>query len=405
MNASKFTPKRIFPIKAKVIRKNAMTPPTDFYERKAERTLFRDTAPAVGYVHFKFNDMETQEGKKCLNISIGVSFCHPNDFKRFHSEYGKRLAKTIEYNPHACLAHNFEYVEEQRVFRPMMVSSLTTDNKDECYKKKFERFFDLRCNIQKPIARHFEQVTVLLNFNILQKNFTTFKVRGREVKYFFERFMIDQIGDYLEIALKSYLHKRFEEEFVESVNKSDFWDYTAHHPYWGINPYTPKPRIKDGCIILSTKTNMVFRDYTEYSRGKAPKYKIRKNVNVGYVAIKVEGDDFYIGTSYCNPADAKKFKTKFGKRLAFKRMMERYEKGEKNKITCLDKRVILRKNLDIFHFDADTLTSVEYRLPAGPIVYYEYLEANLTEEFCSYTAKEKILTQLKDWVNFMKYFR
>ena len=382
-----YTPKRTFPLKAMVFRRN------DAFVRS---TLHRNILPAVGYVHFHFWDLES-DNMHSLNINIGISFCDPNEYLEADSNHGKEMAKTIEYRPHNCISNDFKFVEDKEVFQPMEDYFNDEEILKHPYKGNFDTFFRLPLFTQRAIARHFEKVTMFLNFNMREENFSACKIRGKEVAYLFERTILDQIECYFNRAMQSYLHKRFKDDF-EPTKSSEILLERRNHRIFG--PMTPAPKIKNGCIILPIKSNIYFRDFKKYSRGNAPEIKRKNCVSIGFIAVKVENDDFYIGTSYCNPADASEYKPKFGKRLAYKRMMERYEKKEKNQMSCLDKRIILQKNLDIFYFNADNLTAVEYLHPNPLMMHFDYIRENLTEDFCTEKVRNKILEALSDWVKF-----
>lgn len=338
--------KRIFPIKAFVMKAKKIT---DKDRENIHRVLFSQfphsaVLNTVGYCHHKIEDNDGH-----LRIGIGVSFCPPEEYDQIDYEVGKQIAidnttcygwavpagETESNDARHCNTITMEFKNGDWIM---------TSKSDERRYSPSPAFY-----IQPCYSKLFKSVTLVMSYNVapkklLQEVFES-KVGSKYCYVMWNHTTVaGQISAYTRNLLDRYVsskYKDFVEAYAEAIKDREEEVKAIERN----DAHEPDIKIKNNTVIMPIMMNI--EKYYPKNRVSASKVGSCKRFvrhAVGYIALRVEGKRWYIGASYCNPEDYSNFSHKHGRKLAYRRMMEYYEKKESGVVPSLITR-LFSKNM------------------------------------------------------------
>lgn len=346
--------KSIFPIKAFVMKAKKLT---DKDRENIHRVLFSQhphsaVLNTVGYCHHKIEDNDGH-----LRIGIGVSFCPPEEYDQIDHEMGKQIAidnttchgwavpeGTAEINdPRHCNTVTLEFKDSDWIIT----------SKPDCEEVSPSPSF----YIQPCYKKLFKSVTLVLSYNIAPKKLLqeVFESKiGSKYCYVMwnQSSVLNQIRAYTRNLLDRYVsskYKDFVEAYAEAIKDREEEVYAIRH----CDARESDIKIKNNTVIMPIMVNIEkYYPKNRISASKVGACKIFERRAVGYIALRVEGKRWYIGASYCNPEDYPNFSHKHGRKLAYRRMMEYYEKNESGVVPSLITRIFSKNMVGIpnYHY-------------------------------------------------------
>lgn len=317
--------KWIFPIKGVVVK-------TCENYRKGKK--IRDnltTAPivsailnSVGYCHFKLEERPNKE----LAVAVGISFIHPDEFSQNDPKLGKEIAVA-----------NTKFLDDPD--RDKNVTQLYRE-----YTWKGTEFhggddWDTAINfgpLSSYIGGVYDKVSITYNFGMRYDFFTKKRhICGNKYGFgmYYDRPIIYQVQLYLLRTIGRYIslkYKNYSEQYclIKRQNDEDMCVKKESFHYY---------KIKNNTVIVP----MDFRVHIFTGKTKAGRlgYCCEDDdiKTIGYIAIRMENNKWYCGVSYCAPEDLERFNHKHGRKLAYARMMERYEQNTRGVLPWILDRI------------------------------------------------------------------
>lgn len=327
-NLTKSSPKRTYPIKALVLKGN-------YQSRKYKpcNAVNTDQRQAVGYAKYFLKEVE-ENGLKILNVTIGISFCPPDYYDEINAHDGKQQAFLYATEEAPCQEVNISFARNDTFWLQDCAITGTIDH-DTVMKYIDTRI--LHASITNFVwGKLYDRVNIGLRFGMKISNFNKIQMHASDYKCFYHLGVVTlQVADGLKHVLVNNLEKNYPDEFREHisiltrpVNSPNHMAINAVHNGCGYS------KLKDGCKIIPIWCNVQYIGKNHPFKGHPAsinaKCGFQVMTRIGYVALKCDGTDFYAGVSYCNPEDFRSFKSKYGRRLAYKKMMENVNTGKKN---------------------------------------------------------------------------
>lgn len=311
--------KWIFPIKALVVK------PFENYRKSKVIRDNRSKSPitsailnAVGYCHFKLEERPNKE----LAVAIGISFIRPNEFSKNDPKLGKEIA--VAYTKF------LNDPERDKSITQLYREFTWNDTKiHDTAAFDTELSFNTAVNfghLGDYIGGVYNKVSVTYNLGMHYDCFVTGShICGNKYAYamYYDRPIIYQVHLYLLNIIGRYIslkYKDYSEQYCLTKRQNDEEEYVKAD-----NPCGPK--IKNNTVIIP----MDFRVHILTGKTRAGRlgYCCEEDIHrtIGYIAIRMENNKWYCGVSYCAPEDLERFNHKHGRKLAYARMMERYEQN------------------------------------------------------------------------------
>lgn len=338
--------KWVFPLKAVVI--NVRDPKSYLKQTKTAKNIgYSDLRSAnlssVGYVHFQLKETtipkeaEHVNGGRCLEVACGISFCDPEDyFKDYNPTRGKQIAKDYTRFKNGKVYDNDKEIPTKQVSVDCEYSFINYEKKlgnwifrndnvllanPHGYMPDFREFGDM-------FHRVYDKIIVTYNFSMRESQLLTREYIGTGDGFEYiphdNAAFIWQVKYYLNNLIGRYISTKYKDTAL--AYKQDM--IALSNKMEACIVKTSQIKIKNNTVIIPLEVCVEkFESLTRAGRTRHSMLSADSTI-IGYMAVRFENDKWYCGASYCNPEDLSRFSSKHGRKLAYARMMERFENNE-----------------------------------------------------------------------------